>query len=124
MRYDAPADADSFVRWICITQHSSFIDFAGACRMDSFDFQPRTRIVFGAGRLNSLGELASELGAQRALVVSDPGIVAAGHTARGIAALEEAGIETQLFSDVGENPTTDHVEAGLADRAPLRAASC
>jgi alcohol dehydrogenase len=82
--------------------------------MDSFDFQPRTRIIFGAGRLNSLGELASELGARRALVVSDPGIVAAGHAARGISALEKAGIETRLFSDVGENPSTDHVEAGLA----------
>jgi alcohol dehydrogenase len=84
-----------------------------ACRMDSFDYQPRTRIVFGAGRLTSLGQLASELGARRALVVSDPGIIAAGHTARGIASLEEAGIKTQLFSDVGENPTTDHVDAGL-----------
>ena len=28
--------------------------------------------------------------------------------------LEAAGIETHLFDDVGENPTTDHVEAGLA----------
>ena len=51
--------------------------------------------------------------ARRVLVVSDPGIVQAGHTARGIAALEQAGIEVQLFDDVGENPTTDHVAAGL-----------
>jgi alcohol dehydrogenase len=82
--------------------------------MTTFDFQPRTRIVFGAGQLASLGQLASELGARRALVVSDPGIVEVGHTARGIESLEAAGIKTHLFSDVGENPTTDHVEAGLA----------
>ncbi|MBI2825680.1 MAG: iron-containing alcohol dehydrogenase [Planctomycetia bacterium] len=82
--------------------------------MNSFDYHPRTRIVFGPGRLALLGHLASEMGARRALVVSDPGIIAAGHTARGIEALEKAGIETHLFSDVGENPTTDHVEAGLA----------
>ena len=81
--------------------------------MTPFDFHPRTRIVFGPGKVETLGELAGELGARRVLVVSDPGIVAAGHTARGIAALRAAGIETQLFDGVGENPTTDHVEAGL-----------
>lgn len=81
--------------------------------MTSFDFQPRTRIVFGPGKIESLGELASEMGARRALVVSDPGVVAAGHTARGVAALERAGIETHLFDGVHENPTTDDVAAGV-----------
>src|SRR5437764_5743459 len=81
--------------------------------MQPFDYQPRTRIVFGPGRIEALGELASELGARRALVVSDPGVIAAGHTAKGIAALERAGIETHLFDGVHENPTTDDVAAGL-----------
>jgi alcohol dehydrogenase len=81
--------------------------------MTPFDFHPRTRIVFGPGKVEMLGELAGELGARRALVVSDPGIVAAGHAARGISSLNRAGIETQLFDAVGENPTTDHVAAGL-----------
>src|SRR5436305_14285897 len=80
--------------------------------MQPFDYQPRTRIVFGPGRIEALGELASELGARRALVVSDPGVVAAGHTAKGIAALERAGIETHLFDGVHENPTTEVVSAG------------
>src|SRR6516225_4620384 len=78
-----------------------------------FDYYPRTRIVFGPGKVDALGELAGELGARRVLVVSDPGIIAAGHTARGIEALKRAGIETHLFDGVAENPTTDHVEAGL-----------
>ena len=82
--------------------------------MIPFDFQPRTRIVFGPDRLDSLGELAGELGARRVLVVSDGGIVQAGHTARATAALEKAGIEAHLFDGVEENPSTDHVEAGLA----------
>jgi alcohol dehydrogenase len=81
--------------------------------MHSFDFQCRTRIVFGPGKVEALGELASELGARRALVVSDPGVVAAGHTRRGIESLKAAGIETHLFDDVHENPTTDDVEAGV-----------
>jgi len=81
--------------------------------MTSFDYQPRTRIVFGPGKIEALGELASELGARRAVVVSDPGVIAAGHTAKGIAALERAGIETHLFDGVHENPTTENVAAGL-----------
>jgi alcohol dehydrogenase len=81
--------------------------------MNPFDFQPRTRIVFGPGKIESLGELASELGARRALVVSDPGVITAGHTNRGIGALARAGIETYLFGGLHENPTTDDVEQGL-----------
>jgi alcohol dehydrogenase len=81
--------------------------------MTPFDFYPRTRIVFGPGKVAALGELAAELGATRALLVSDPGIVAAGHTQRGIDSLSAAGIETQLFDGVQENPTTEHVAAGL-----------
>jgi alcohol dehydrogenase len=82
--------------------------------MVSFDFHPRTRIVFGPNKVDTLGELAGELGARRALVVSDPGIVAAGHAERGVQALKRAGIEVSLFDGVEENPTTDNVEAGLA----------
>jgi len=81
--------------------------------MIPFDFQPRTRIVFGAGKIAALGELAAEIGARRVLVVSDPGIIQAGHTQRGIDALKSAGIETFLFDAVHENPTTADVEAGV-----------
>jgi alcohol dehydrogenase len=82
--------------------------------MVPFDFYPRTRIVFGPNKVDALGELAGELGARRALLVSDRGIIAAGHAERGLAALRKAGIEVHLFDGVEENPTTDNVEAGLA----------
>ena len=85
--------------------------------MTSFDFQPRTRLVFGPGKIDTLGELASEMGARRALVVSDPGVIAAGHTARGIAALERAGIKTQLFDGVHENPD-DRRRGGRREAGP------
>ncbi len=68
--------------------------------------------MIGAGSLEQLGELARELGGTRALVTSDPGIVAAGHAAAGVASLQAAGIATALFSDFGENPSTTQVEAG------------
>ena len=77
-----------------------------------FDFQLRTRMVRGNDAIDRLGALASELGARRVLVVSDPGIVEVGHTKRGMAALEKAGIETHLFDGAEENPTTANVAAG------------
>lgn len=80
--------------------------------LSSFDFEPKTRMVFEVGGLSRLGELAREFGT-RVLVVSDKGIVAAGHTPRGIAALEEAGLQVALFDGAQENPTTENVESGL-----------
>ncbi len=82
--------------------------------MVPFDYYPRTRIVFGPGKVDTLGQLAGELGARRVLIVSDRGVMAAGHTQRGLDALKKAGIETHLFDAVVENPTTDTVDAGLA----------
>ena len=79
-----------------------------------FDFEPRTRLIFGAGTIDKLGELAKAEGASRALVVSDPGVVAAGHTERGISALTGAGIETLCFDKLHENPSTADVSVGLA----------
>ena len=82
--------------------------------MTPFDFHLRTRFVFGPDRIDELGSLAAELGAKRALVVSDPGIVAAGHAERGQVSLAKSGIEVDLFDGAKENPTTVEVEAGLA----------
>ena len=81
--------------------------------MQPFDFQLRTRIIFGPDKVDALGEIAAGIGVKRVLVVSDPGIVAAGHVARGRAALERAGLVSELFADVSENPTTAHVDVGL-----------
>jgi alcohol dehydrogenase len=81
--------------------------------MVPFDFYPRTRFVFGPDRVEELGALAAELGARRAMVVSDPGIVRAGHTERGVASLRTAGLEARVFGEAQENPTTENVEAGL-----------
>ena len=78
-----------------------------------FDWQLHTRIVCGAGALAQLGERAREWGT-RALLVSDPGIVKAGHTERAEAFLRAAGVATVIFSEVHENPTTDDVDACLA----------
>jgi alcohol dehydrogenase len=80
--------------------------------MVPFDFQSPTRIIFGNGRISDLGTTAAGLG-NRALIVSDPGIVAAGHTPRGIESLEQAGLTVALFDGVAENPTTAQVDEGV-----------
>ena len=82
--------------------------------LEEFDFQPLTRLVFGPGSLDRLGELARGLGAERVLVVSDRGVIDAGHTARGIASLEAEGLDVVLYDGVEENPTTRHVREGVA----------
>jgi alcohol dehydrogenase len=76
-----------------------------------FDSQPRTRVVFGLNSVDRLGEVARELGARRALLVTDTGIVAAGHVEHGRRALEAAGLEVAVFDRVRENPTTLDVDA-------------
>ncbi len=81
--------------------------------MISFDFQPQTRVVFGPDAIDQLGELAGGLGGRRVLVVSDKGIIAAGHTDHALSALKKAGLEAQLYEGVHENPTTKDVEDGL-----------
>jgi len=88
--------------------------------MTSFDFQCPTRIVFGPGRLTDLGQIAVSLGVRRVLLVSDPGIVAAGHAVRGMNSLQSAGLDVTLFEGVAENPTTAHVDAGLRVAREIR----
>ena len=85
-----------------------------------FDFQPRTRIVFGIDKIEELGRLALELDARRVLVVSDAGVIEAGHTQHGLDALQDAGLDTALFQEFRENPTTEDVERGadLARHGP------
>ncbi|MCW8132471.1 MAG: iron-containing alcohol dehydrogenase [Planctomycetota bacterium] len=80
----------------------------------AFDYQPRTRVVFGPGTVQRVGELARELNATRALLVTDPGIVAAGHADRVKGGLQAAGISVLVYDQVKENPTTREVDDCLA----------
>ena len=82
--------------------------------MRSFDFQPRTRVVFGAGAIDQLGTLATELGFRRTLLVADHGLVDSGHVDEAIAPLQTAGIEVIRFHDFEANPDTRMIEAGSA----------
>jgi alcohol dehydrogenase len=76
----------------------------------TFDYQPRTRLVFGAGSVERVGELARELGTRHALLVTDAGIVAAGHAAHVLRSLEAANLRVTMFDRARENPTTRCVD--------------
>jgi alcohol dehydrogenase len=80
--------------------------------MVPFDFQPRTRVVFGRGYADRAGHIARELDFRRTLLVADPGVRDAGHMARIQRALESAGLEVVPFSEVGENPDSAMVASG------------
>lgn len=80
----------------------------------AFDWQQRTRLVVGAGSLARLGELAAELGGKRALVVTDSGIVAAGHAEKACDFLRKAGLTVTMDDEVRENPTTSDVARCVA----------
>jgi len=69
------------------------------------------RIVFGAGALSRLGELVRDLGGS--LLVTDPGVRAAGHVEQAERSLQDAGIRVAVFDGVEENPTTRHVDDGV-----------
>jgi len=96
------------------TSSSTKLEWAGRhfSGLPSFDFLPPTRVVFGVGSLNRLGEFTRELGGNRVLLVTDPGLEAAGHPQRAVASLREAGLEALVFDQVEENPTTRHVNLG------------
>ncbi len=74
-----------------------------------FDFEPRTRLVYGEGVLEQLGDLVDELGARRILLVTDPGLEAAGHVGHALRTIGKS-TEVAVFAGVSENPTTSDVE--------------
>ena len=82
--------------------------------MDPFELKPHTRVVFGAGALSRLGELAHELGFRRTLLVTDRGLVASGHPEQARRALAAAGISCEEFHDFEDEPDSAMVEVAAA----------
>jgi alcohol dehydrogenase len=86
--------------------------------LPSFDFHQRTRLVFGRGTFEQLGELSKELSGRRVLLVTDSGIRKAGHSDRAQAILKRAGLDLVVFDQVSENPTTEDIERCTAFARP------
>ncbi len=74
----------------------------------------RTEVVRGEGAIAQLGKLTRGLSGRKALLVTDPGIVAAGHVQAALESLKKFNIDVRVFDGARENPTTANVESGLA----------
>jgi alcohol dehydrogenase class IV len=69
-----------------------------------------TPIKFGSGAADDAGWELARLGVRRALLVTDPGVVAAGHPDRVRASIRAAGIEVVLYDRARVEPTLDSMQ--------------
>lgn len=78
-----------------------------------FSTEPSPRVLFGDNRVDRLGGEVERLVGRRTrlLLVTDPGLIAAGVAGRVQRILEEAGHETALFSDLTGEPQAHQVDA-------------
>lgn len=80
--------------------------------MNSLEFKLPTRIISGAGSIDRLGALATELGFRNTLLVADRGMKSAGYVARVTELLSTAGIDVLPFDDFEVNPDSSMIEKG------------
>lgn len=78
-----------------------------------FSFLSPPRIVCRSGGLAQVGVLAQRLSFTRALVITDPGIVACGFAAEAAAALKASGVAAEVFDKVQADPPIAVVEAAV-----------
>lgn len=77
-------------------------------------FNTVRRIVHGFGSIKSVGDEAKRLGAGRVLVVTDPGVAAAGVLDTLLKSLDASGLETHCYKEVEPDPKIEVVEHCLA----------
>ena len=77
-------------------------------------FRVPTQVFYGQGVADQAGARAQELGAKRALVVTDKGVIGAGLLDGITGSLKNAGVEYGVFSAVDPNPTIANVEQCVA----------
>ncbi len=83
---------------------------AGVCAAGTFEMP--TRAEFGRGVAATAGREGRDLGASRAMIVTDPGVAAAGLAGPIAKSLEAAGIAVDLFDSVQPNPRDVHCIEG------------
>lgn len=71
----------------------------------------KAEVVSGQNSISRIPALLKGMGVQKALVVTDPGLMKAGVAPKILALLEQSGMDYALFSEVEANPSTKTVEA-------------
>ncbi len=82
--------------------------------MTPFTFNTTGSIIFGAGTLVRLGEVAAARLGNRILIVTDKGLVAAGLITPALRYLREASLATEVFDAVEADPPERTVHAAVA----------
>ncbi len=78
------------------------------------DWHYPTRVRFGCGRIEELGEACAEAGIRRPLLVTDRGLAAAAPVAHARRALEAAGLPVAVFAEVASDPDEAVLREGIA----------
>lgn len=82
--------------------------------MFPFEYHLPTKIIFGEGKINSVGEVASSYGKKAMLVTYDEDFVrSVGMLDKAVKPLKEQGIEVIQFFGVKSNPTVEHIRKGI-----------
>jgi len=82
--------------------------------MPGFTFQSTKSLLMEPGASARIGELAKALGCGSVLLVTDPGVMAAGLLQAGLKGLAQAGIAVTVFSEVEADPPVHVIERGVA----------
>jgi len=78
----------------------------------AFTFTIPGQIIFGQGTSEQIGDKSREIGAKKALIVTDKGITKCGLVEKVTLPLEKAGIKFSIFDEVEANPTSASIEKG------------
>jgi len=79
----------------------------------AYTFDLPTRILYGIGISETVGDEAKRLNAKRALVVTDKGVVRVGIVDQVVANLKQAGIAVDVYDEVIANPVDATIIGGL-----------
>jgi alcohol dehydrogenase len=70
-------------------------------------------VIFGVGTLAEVGGAVRRVGGRRPMLVSDPGVLAAGWVERAVPYLDDVGVEWRLWHDLTPNPKDVEVQAAF-----------
>jgi alcohol dehydrogenase len=70
-------------------------------------------VIFGVGTLTEVGGAIRRVGGRRPMLVSDPGVLAAGWVERALPHLTDVHVEWRLWHDLTPNPKDFEVEAAI-----------
>ncbi|KOX65411.1 alcohol dehydrogenase [Pseudomonas psychrophila] len=85
------------------------------------EFRSVPRMICEAGALQEVGSVFRGLGAQRVILVCDPGIVSLGFAGQAQAVLETAGCEVAVFDQVAPDPSSTLVEQAVKQAQGFKA---